>query len=70
MCVSPHGLMNMDIICSVCSGRKEILGLGSIKKKCIQCEGTGFIKKEQSNDTSTEHDNKSIKKLGRPKKVQ
>lgn len=29
--------------CEMCAGRKEIIGLGAIKKKCPECKGVGYI---------------------------
>lgn len=78
MCVSYDGLMNiMDITCYACAGRKEVLGLGNMRKKCLQCAGTGYIKNTEKEkhipDSGTENNqkNQEVKKnkTGRPKKV-
>ena len=34
------------IHCSICRGRKKILGLGSMMKECPSCKGAGWIEIE------------------------
>lgn len=78
MCVSYDGLMNiMDTMCYACAGRKEVLGLGNMRKKCLQCAGTGYIKKPEKEkdipdsviDNNDKNQEVKKNKTGRPKKV-
>jgi DnaJ-class molecular chaperone len=32
--------------CEICNGKKTIIGLGSIIKKCPECSGIGYLKVE------------------------
>ena len=29
--------------CSSCMGKKEIVGLGNMRKKCTACDGVGYV---------------------------
>jgi Ribonuclease G/E len=49
--------------CSSCSGKKKVVGLGSIIKDCPYCKGIGHIKCNDSIDKL------SVPHRGRPKKV-
>lgn len=33
--------------CSYCEGRKKIIGLGMIEKKCEECNGIGYKEKPE-----------------------
>ncbi len=38
--------MSTLIQCGTCNGRKILRGLGNIEKKCEQCNGVGWVTKE------------------------
>lgn len=41
------------IRCHMCRGQKKVRGLGSMLKKCVVCNATGYIQQEQ--DDTLEH---------------
>ena len=65
--------------CDCCIGKKTILGLGALIKKCPKCNGVGHVKIElEVSDTSIDpqdelinefQDIVKLNKRGRPKKV-
>lgn len=32
--------------CDICQGKKKIMGIGGMEKKCKYCDGVGWIEKE------------------------
>ena len=60
----------MAIRCEACKGKRNILGLGAILRKCPECKGVGFIGIEkQKHDAAHSSDVVLPKKMGRPPKV-
>ena len=35
--------MNVSQICSVCRGRKKVIGMGMMEADCYRCHGIGYI---------------------------
>lgn len=35
------------LTCERCAGRKEVLALGGLRKKCLECKGTGFVSQDK-----------------------
>ncbi len=48
--------------CNRCLGTKEVYGMGSVKEKCPDCNGQGFMKEQEIDLTEV------TAKRGRPKK--
>lgn len=49
------GDMMSDIIrCECCVGKKTIIGLGGIIKKCPECKGIGFIDAKKDDEKKKE----------------
>ncbi len=40
----------MSIVCNNCAGLGQFVGLGGMKHKCSQCEGTGYVQDSKKND--------------------
>ena len=39
------------IRCAVCRGQKKVKGLGCMIKKCYACDGAGYIKQDDVEET-------------------
>ncbi len=58
--------------CETCGGKKEVVGLGSMKKKCASCDGVGYTGIKDTEDKVVVSDKpvvkKVVKKAGIPSK--
>lgn len=48
----------MSEVCNNCAGLGQFVGLGGMKHKCTECEGTGYVHEKKHIDT----DKQNVKK--------
>ena len=58
----------MTARCDVCKGRRELLGMGGMVRKCKDCNGTGWVP-EVTEPVTIDKRSKEYRKLKKHKEV-